>query len=71
MRHYRIVQRPSGKFVAQAKSGFFWHDLFCGPVSDLPDEFDTVEAAEKRIRELHDRSPGLIKWHVVKEFTLP
>lgn len=66
--HYRIVLRKNGKFVAQMRSHILWNDMFCGSVSDLPDEFDTVEEAERRIRERHaqmSNRPG-----VVKQFTL-
>jgi len=67
--YYRIRQLRNGKYVAQIKFLFFWANLFCGSHSDLPDQFDTIDAAEKRIRETH---PLRIQHRecVVKEFVL-
>lgn len=69
MLRYRIRQLRNGKFIAQIRFLFWWEDLFCGAVSDLPDQFDTAEECERKICETH-QSRIAHRECVVKEFTL-
>lgn len=78
MRRFRIVQQVNGKYIAQmqVKWHFFkwWADLFCGAMSDLPDEFPTSHHAEQRIKQAYSGRTDESSKHpfgvVVKEFEL-
>lgn len=69
---YRILTGTyqSSGFIAQVRVWGFWHNMFCGPMSDLPHEFSTIEEACKKIHDTHPLR-SMKRAYIVKEIILP
>lgn len=65
---FRILRTDTGKFTAQMRERFLfiphWIDIFCGPVSDMPREFDSIIEIEteirRRYRQISESAPKIV-----------